>query len=118
MAARQKAKLLRIFIEETDKLHGTPLYEAIIRAARDEGLAGATVLRGIESYGASSKLHTAKVLRLAEHLPLVIEIVDSEPKIEAFLTPLDGLLKAAGGGGLVTLEAVEIIPYAPARKKK
>ncbi|MCZ6728607.1 MAG: DUF190 domain-containing protein [SAR324 cluster bacterium] len=116
MAARQKAKLLRIFVEETDKWHHKPLYEEIVRAARRQGLAEATVLRGIESYGASSQVHTAKVLRLAEHLPLVIEIVDSEQRIEAFLAPLDELLIGAGGGGLVTLEAVEAISYAPAKK--
>ena len=75
------------------------------------------VLRGIESYGASNRLHTANVLRLAEHMPLVIEIVDSEEKIETFPAPLDKLLQEAGGGGLVTLEAVEIISYPPNKNR-
>jgi PII-like signaling protein len=116
MSEREKAKLPRIFLEETDKLGGKPLYEAIVPAAQEAGLAGATVLRGIESYGHTGRVHTAKVLRLAEHMPLVVEIVDSEPKIEAFLPTLDGLFGGARGGGLVTLEAVEIISYPPGKK--
>ena len=109
----EKAKLLRIFLGELDKYKGRPLYEAIIRAAQQEGLAGATVLRGVESFGASHHVHTAKILRLAEQLPLVIEIVDGEENIRAFLEPLHELLDSAGAGGLVTLEAVEIMRYQP-----
>jgi PII-like signaling protein len=117
MAIRQQAKLLRIFIGETDKLHGKPLYEAIIRAAQAAGLSGATVLRGIESYGASRRLHTAKVLRLSEDMPIVIEIVDGEEPIEQFLEPLNALLGDAGVGAMVTLEKVEILHYPPAKGK-
>jgi hypothetical protein len=107
------AKLLRIFIGEADKLEGQPLYERIVRAARERGLAGATVLRGVESYGATSRLHTAKVLRLSEDLPIVIEIVDSEEKVAEFLPVLDELLERAGQGALITLEKVEVMRYAP-----
>lgn len=112
---RTRAKLLRVFLEESDKHGGKPLYEAILMAAQAAGLAGATILRGIESYGHTGRLHTAKVLRLAEHMPLVVEIVDSEQKIEAFLPTLDEMFNAAKGGGLVTLEAVEIISYPPGK---
>ncbi len=115
MSEREKAKLLRIFLEETDKIRGKPLYETIVLAAQEAGLAGATVLRGIESFGHTGRVHTAKVLRLAEHMPLVVEIVDSEPNIEAFLPTLDDLFSGAKGGGLVTLEAVEIISYPPGK---
>ncbi len=107
----EKAKLLRIFLGELDKVHRKPLYEAIIQAARQAGLAGATVLRGVESYGGGRQVHRAKVLRLAEQLPLVVEIVDSDAAIKAFLEPLDALMEEAGAGGLVTLEAVEVLRY-------
>jgi uncharacterized protein len=108
-------KLLRVFVGEADKLHGQPLHEAILHAAHEHGVAGATVLRGVASYGASSRLHTAKVLRLSEDLPIVVEIVDGEAHIEAFLAVLDGLLAEAGCGGLVTLEAVDVIRTFPRR---
>jgi hypothetical protein len=106
-------KLLRVFIGEADKVHGAPLHEAILLAAREQGVAGVTVLRGVAAYGASSRLHTAKVLRLSEDLPLVLEIVDTEANIEAFLTTLHELLDAAGCGGLITMEAVDVIRYFP-----
>ncbi|RPI27705.1 MAG: DUF190 domain-containing protein [Acidobacteria bacterium] len=99
--------LLRIFIGELDKHHHTPLYEAIVLAARERHLAGATVLRGPLGYGASSRLHTAKILRLSEDLPVVIEIVDSEEKINSFLPLLDQMLTS----GLVTIEKVRVIQY-------
>ncbi|MFZ1103671.1 MAG: DUF190 domain-containing protein [Hyphomicrobiaceae bacterium] len=104
----QDAMLLRIFIGENDKHRGRPLYEAIVLAARERGLAGATVIRGPMGYGASSRLHTAKILRLSEDLPLVIEIVDSEEKIKAFLPMLDTMMTTSG---LVTLEKVQVIRY-------
>jgi uncharacterized protein len=104
-------KLLRIFIGEDDHHHGKPLFEAIVLAARSSGLAGSTVVRGVESYGASSRIHTAKILRLSEDLPIVIEIVDTEEKIQSFLPMLDGMLEDADCGGLVTLERVEVIKY-------
>jgi PII-like signaling protein len=106
-----EGKLLRIFIGEDDHHHGKPLFEAIVLAARSNGLAGASVIRGVESYGASSRIHTAKILRLSEDLPVVIEIVDTEEKIQAFLPILDVMLEEADCGGLVTLERVEVIKY-------
>jgi uncharacterized protein len=104
----QDAMLLRIFIGENDRHQQRPLYEAIVLAARERGLAGATVIRGPMGYGASSRLHTAKILRLSEDLPLVIEIVDSEERIKAFLPVLETMMTASG---LVTLEKVQVIRY-------
>ena len=99
--------LLRIFIGEGDELKGAPLYEKIVLRAREHKLAGATVLRGPMGFGKSSHLHTAEILRLSMDLPLVIEIVDSEEKINAFLPVLEGMM----GGGLVTLEKAKVIHY-------
>src|SRR5206468_7375417 len=103
----QDAVLLRIFLGESDKWHGKPLYEAIVLKAREMHLAGATVLRGPMGFGHSSRLHTAKILRLSEDLPLLIEIVDSEEKINAFLPILDGMMSS----GLITLEKVQVLQY-------
>jgi PII-like signaling protein len=100
-------KLLRIFIGENDRHQGLALYEWIVRKAREHGLAGATVLRGLEGFGAHSRLHTAKVLRLSNDLPIVIEIVDTEDKIEAFLPAIDDAI----GEGLATLEKIEVRFY-------
>jgi hypothetical protein len=100
--------LLRIFIGENDRHQQRPLYEAIVLAAREQGLAGATVIRGPMGYGASSRLHTAKILRLSEDLPLVIEIVDSEERIKVFLPALEAMMTTSG---LVTLEKVQVIRY-------
>jgi len=102
-----EAMLLRVFIGETDRWHHQPLYEAIVLKARELHLAGATVLRGPMGYGKSSRLHTAKILRLSMDLPLVIEIVDTEEKVQGFLPVLDEMMK----GGLVTLERVRVIDY-------
>ena len=99
--------LLRIFIGESDRFEGRPLYEAIVLKAREAGLAGATVLRSPMGYGANSRLHTAKILRLSNDLPIIIEIVDEEEKINAFLPVLDRMM----GGGLVTLEKIRVIQY-------
>ena len=107
MKLPSEAQLLRIFVGESDKHHGRPLYEAIVEDARKRGLAGATVLRGTLGFGASSRIHTAKLLRLSEDLPMVIEIVDTPEKIEAFLPDLDAMI----GEGLVTLEKVQVIVY-------
>lgn len=107
-----EAYLLRIFIGESDKAAGRPLHEALVLLARQRGLAGATVLRGILGFGANSRIHTAKVLRLSEDLPLIVEIVDSQEKIEAFLPELDALI----GEGLVTLEPVRVITYRHSRQ--
>src|SRR5882724_13056106 len=101
------AMLLRIFIGESDRWEHKPLYEAIVLAAREAQLAGATVLRGPMGFGKSSNLHTEKILRLSMDLPLVIEIVDGEEKINAFLSTLDKMM----GGGLVTLEKVKVLHY-------
>jgi len=99
--------LLRVFIGEGDKWHGQPLYEAIVLKARELHLAGATVLRGPMGFGAHSRLHTAKVLRLSEDLPMVIEIVDSREKIDELLPHIDEMVNE----GLVTLEKVQVIKY-------
>lgn len=101
------AHLLRIFIGESDTHHGRPLYQAIVEVLREKGLAGATVLRGIEGFGKSSRLHTAHILRLSEDLPIVIECVDTNDKIESILPTLDEMI----GDGLVTLEPVEVRIY-------
>ena len=101
------AVLLRIFTGESARFEGKPLYEAIVLKAREMKLAGATVLRGPMGYGRSSHLHTAKILRLSDDLPLVIEIVDGEDKINAFLPELDGMMPH----GLVTLEKVKVYRY-------
>lgn len=107
MQIPHEAVLLRIFIGESDHWEHKPLYEAIVLKARELHLAGATVLRGPMGFGKSSRLHTAKILRLSMDLPLVIEIVDSEENINAFLPVLDPMI----GGGLVTLEKVKVIEY-------
>ncbi|MBU4564552.1 MAG: DUF190 domain-containing protein [Desulfarculus sp.] len=102
-----EAKLLRVFIGEDDKYDGRLLYELIVEKARKEGLAGATVYRGILGFGANSRVHTTKVLRLSEDLPVVVEIVDAPEKIEAFLPWLDEVIQE----GLVTLEKATVIAY-------
>ena len=107
MQIPHEAVLLRIFIGESDRWEHQPLYEAIVLKAREMHLAGATVLRGPMGFGKSSRLHTAKILRLSMDLPLVIEIVDSEEKINTFLPTLDAMI----GGGLVTLEKVKVLEY-------
>jgi PII-like signaling protein len=107
MQIPHEAVRLRIFIGESDRWEHQPLYEAIVLKARVAHLAGATVLRGPMGFGKSSRLHTAKILRLSLDLPIIIEIVDSEEKIQAFLPTLDPML----GGGLVTLENVKVIEY-------
>ncbi|HZR89180.1 MAG TPA: DUF190 domain-containing protein [Bradyrhizobium sp.] len=107
MQIPKQAVLLRIFIGEDDKCQGRPLYEAIVMKAREMHLAGATVLRGAMGFGASSRLHTTKILRLSEDLPLVIEIADSEDKINGFLPTLDGMMSS----GLITLEKVQVLQY-------
>jgi len=105
--------LLRVFIGEADRCRQRPLYESIVRSAREQGMAGCTVLRGIEGFGARSVIHTAKILRLSEDLPLVIEIVDTEEKIRAFLPEVDALFERSGCGGLITLEKATVLRYTP-----
>jgi len=107
MQLPHEATLLRVFISESDRYQKQPLYEAIVLKARESHLAGATVLRGPMGFGKSSHLHTAKILQLSLDLPMVVEIVDSEEKIQAFLPLLDKMM----GGGLVTMEQVRVVDY-------
>lgn len=113
MKLQSEAELLRIFIGESDKHQGRPLYEVIVEEARHRGLAGATVLRGTLGFGAHSRIHTAKILRLSEDLPMVVEIVDQPERIAGFLPELDVLI----GEGLVTLERVRVIAYRHSRSE-
>lgn len=110
MQIPKEAVLLRIFIGEDDRAHGQPLYEAIVLKAREMHLAGATVLRGPMGFGRSSRLHTAKILRLSEDLPVVVEIVDAEERIKALLDAIEPLI----GSGLMTLEKVQVLRYGEA----
>lgn len=107
MRIEGEGKLVRIFIGESDTWHGKALYQAIVERVRAEGLAGATVLRGIEGFGADSRIHTSRILRLSEDLPVVIEIVDTSEQIDRILPLLDEMVSE----GLVTVERVEVIAY-------
>lgn len=109
-----EGKLLRIFVGEQDQWRGQPLYEAIVYLARKEGLAGATAIKGFMGFGAHSHLHTTKLLRLSEDLPIVIEMIDTEEKIGRFLPQLDGMVKE----GLITLEKAQVILYRAPEKAK
>lgn len=111
MTIPEEGCLLRVFIGESDKVGHKPLYEVIVLKAREAGLAGATVLRGVMGYGKNSVLHTTKILRLSEDLPMVVEIVDSREKVEAFLPLLDSLIT----DGLVTVETVKVLHYKSSR---
>lgn len=112
MKLEGEGKLLRIFIGESDRWEGQPLYEAIVRRVREAGGAGATVLRGIEGFGAHSRIHTARILRLSEDLPIVIEVVDRADRIDGLLPLLDEMIRE----GLVTIERVDILKYVAERK--
>ena len=107
MRLPEEAELLRIFIGESDRYHGQPLYEAIVLEARKRGMAGATVLRGVMGFGADSRMHTAKILRLSEDLPIIVEIVDKPERIAEFLPELDKMIEE----GLITLERARVIAY-------
>jgi len=107
MKIEGEGQLLRVFLGESDRWQGQPLHEAIVHRARSLGLAGATVLRGLAGYGAHSRIHTAKILRLSEDLPIVVEIVDKAERIQSFLPVLDEMV----GEGLITLENVRVIAY-------
>ena len=107
MRLEGEGKLLRLFIGESDRWHGKPLYQAIVERVRREGLAGATVVRGIEGFGADSRLHTSRILRLSEDLPMVIEIVDTPEQIDRVVPILDEMV----GEGMLTLERVQIVTY-------
>jgi len=118
MKLQGDGKLVRIFMGESDKVNHQSLYEAIVYAAREKGLAGATVLRGVEGYGADSRvIHTAKILRLSEDLPIVVEIVDTEERIKSFLPIVDKLIEDAKCGALITLEKAEIMRYSASKSQ-
>jgi PII-like signaling protein len=102
-----QAMLVRVYIGESDQWHGKPLYQAIVERLREQGLAGATVLRGSEGFGAKAHIHTTRILRLSEDLPVLIETVDQEDRIRAILPELDEMV----GDGLITLERVEVVAY-------
>lgn len=111
MEIKGEAKLVRILVGESDKIHHIPVYEKIVLEARKSGLAGATVLKGVMGFGRSSRIHTSKILRLSEDMPILIEIVDEEEKIEKFLPVLHDIFEEANSGGLITMEKTEIIKY-------
>ncbi len=107
MKIEGQALLVRIYIGESDQWHGKPLYQAIVGFLRERGIAGATVLRGIEGFGAKAHLHTSRILQLSQDLPVLIEVVDQEDRIRGVLPELDGMV----GDGLITMERVEVIAY-------
>jgi uncharacterized protein len=111
-----QAKLLRVFVGEIDKIGHQLLYEAIVQEARKQGIAGATVLRGIMGYGASTVIHTAKLIDISEDLPIVIEIVDEEEKINNFFLIINKLIDECGRGGLITIEQVNVLYYQHKKK--
>jgi len=110
------AKLLRIFIGESDKLGSQPLYEAIVFEAKKQGLSGATVVRGNMGFGANSKVHTAKLFEISTDLPMIVEIVDSEPKILEFTKVVEDMFEQTKSGGLITIEKAEVLRYKPGPK--
>src|SRR5437868_14640280 len=107
MLEKGQANLLRIFVGELDKIGHRPLYEAVLMAARKEGLAGCTVLKGVLSYGASTHIHTAKLIDISEDLPMIVEIIDKAEKIDQFLPIVNKLFDESGRGGLITIEKVD-----------
>lgn len=111
MQIKGEAKLLRIFIGESDKIHSTTVYEKIVLEARKAELAGATVFKGIMGFGGRSRIHTSKILRLSEDMPLIIEIVDEEKKIDEFIPIVEQIFDEANCGGLITIEKASIIKY-------
>ena len=114
MEIKGKGKLLRVYVGEGDRYKGEPLFEKIIYRLREEGLAGATILKGIEGFGAGSRvIHTARLLRLSEDLPILIEVVDTEEKIHKAIEIIEEMLQEANCGSLMTLEKVDIIRYNP-----
>ena len=117
MELKSEAKLVRIFVGESDLIHHIPVYEKIVQEARKMHLAGATVFKGVMGYGGTSRVHTSKILRLSEDMPMVIEIVDEEEKINNFLPMLHDIFEEANCGGLITMEKAEIIKYVVANKK-
>jgi PII-like signaling protein len=117
MELKKDARLLRIFLGEADKVHHSALYDVIVREAHTMGLAGATVWRGIMGFGPTSHIRTSRILDLSTDLPVIVEIADSEEKINAFLPVLTELFESSGCGGLVTVENVQVIRYAHGKEK-
>ena len=111
MEVKGEAKLLRIFIGESDKIKNIPVYEAIVLKARERNLAGATVTKGITGFGKHSVIHTSKLLALSEDMPIIVEIVDEEKKIEDFLEIIHELFDQSGSNGLITIEKAQVIKY-------
>jgi len=118
MELKADAKLLRIFLGETDKAEHTALYEAIVREARRTGLAGATVWRGVMGFGRTSRIRTARILDLSTDLPIIVEIADEEEKINQFLPVLHALFEKSQCGGLITIEKVKVIKYIHGKEKR
>lgn len=119
MKLEGEGKLIRIFIGEIDSIDHKPLFEALVLKAKEMGMAGATVLRGIMGYGADSRfVHTAKILRLSEDLPIVVEVVDTAERVDAFITVAGEMMERAGCGGLITEERAHIIHYSHGTKGK
>ena len=110
-----QAVLLRVFVGEADRIDHVPVYEIIVKEARDNSIAGATVLRGIMSYGASTRIHTAQWIEISQDLPIVVEIVDMEEKINTFIPIINGIFEKSKRGGLITTEKVNVIFYQPNR---
>ena len=117
MELKGEAKLVRIFIGESDIIHHIPVYERIVLEARKLQIAGATVFKGVMGFGRTSRIHTSKILRLSEDMPIVIEIVDEEEKIEQFLPIIHDIFEEANCGGLITMEKAEIIKYVVGNNK-
>jgi PII-like signaling protein len=110
-----QAVLLRVFVGEADRIDHKPVYEVIVKAARDHYIAGATVLRGIMSFGASTRIHTAQLIEISQDLPIVIEIADTEEKIDSFIPVINEIFEKSKRGGLITTEKVNVIFYQPNR---
>ena len=115
MKIEGNGKLLKIFIGESDQWHGEPLYHAILKKIKENGLAGATIIRGIEGFGANSRIHSTRVLRLSEDLPIVIEVIDKEERINAIIKVLDDMITE---GLMIVIQDVEIIKYAKSKDTK
>jgi len=115
MKINSEGKLLKIFIGESDNYQGHPLYEVILRTVKERGLSGATVLRGIEGYGANSALRSTRLIDLSNDLPIVIEIIDEEENIQMILPLINQLIEKVNAGALLTLESVQIVKYSPSK---
>lgn len=113
MELQGQSKLLRIFLGEADRIGHRFLYEAILIAAKEKGLAGGTVLKGVMSFGASSRIHRARLIELSEDLPIIVEIVDTAEKIDSFIDVVNDLFEQCGKGGLITVEKVDVVYYKP-----